>query len=66
MWTLPGLRGRGLAASVVAAEATQCAERAPRVYYSTSVDNMSSQRVAERLGLPRIGELWFLTPDRRE
>ncbi|WP_286175244.1 GNAT family N-acetyltransferase [Mycobacterium sp. DL99] len=63
VWTMPGMRGRGLAASVVAAWATQCAQRVPRLYYSTSMDNLSSQRVAERLGLPRIGELWSLTPD---
>jgi RimJ/RimL family protein N-acetyltransferase len=64
VWTLAGARGRGLAASVVAAWASQCAKRVPRLYYSTSADNLSSQRVAERLGLPPIGELWFLTPDR--
>ncbi|MGA5545326.1 GNAT family N-acetyltransferase [Mycobacterium sp. NPDC051198] len=64
VWTLAGVRGRGLAASVVGAWATQCAKRVPRLYYSTSADNLSSQRVAERLGLPPVGELWFLTPDR--
>ncbi|MEV0672053.1 GNAT family N-acetyltransferase [Mycobacterium sp. NPDC050441] len=64
VWTLAGVRGRGLAASVVGAWATQCAKRVERLYYSTSADNLSSQRVAERLGLPPIGELWFLTPDR--
>lgn len=63
MWTLPGARGRGLAGAVVGAWSSQCAGRVPRLYYSTSVDNLSSQRVAERLGLSRIGELWFLTPD---
>lgn len=62
VWTLPGARGRGLAGSVVGAWSAQCAGRVPRLYYSTSVDNLSSQRVAARLGLARIGELWFLTP----
>lgn len=63
VWTLPDARGRGLAAAVVGAWADHCAERVPRLYYSTAVDNVSSQRVAQRLGLPPIGELWFLTPD---
>ncbi|MGV0594923.1 GNAT family N-acetyltransferase [Mycolicibacterium porcinum] len=63
VWTLPGARGRGLAGAVVGAWSSQCAGRVPRLYYSTSVDNLSSQRVAEHLGLSRIGELWFLTPD---
>lgn len=64
VWTLPGARGRGLAGSVVSAWSSHCAGRVARLYYSTSVDNLSSQRVAESLGLARIGELWFLTPDR--
>lgn len=63
VWTLPGARGRGLAGSAVGAWSAQCAGRVPRLYYSTSADNLSSQRVAERLGLSHIGELWFLTPD---
>lgn len=64
VWTLPSTRGHGLAACVVGAWAAQCVGRVPRLYYSTSDDNVSSQRVAERLGLPRIGELWSLTPER--
>lgn len=63
VWTLAGARGRGLAASVVAAWARQCTKRVPRLYYSTSAGNLSSQRVAQRLGLPLIGELWFLAPE---
>ncbi|CRZ14350.1 hypothetical protein BN2156_01198 [Mycolicibacterium neworleansense] len=59
-----GARGRGLAAAVVSAWASHCTGRVPHLYYSTSADNLSSQRVAERLRLPRIGELWCLTRDR--
>ncbi|WP_082944842.1 GNAT family N-acetyltransferase [Mycobacterium sp. 852013-50091_SCH5140682] len=63
VWTLPAARGHGLAAALVGAWASQCVGRVPRLYYSTSADNLSSQRVAERLGLPRIGKLRFLTAE---
>ncbi|MFF4779172.1 hypothetical protein ACFY05_40780 [Microtetraspora fusca] len=35
----------------------------PHLFYSTSADNLSSQRVAGRLGLRAIGRLWKLTKE---
>ncbi|MEV4472927.1 GNAT family protein [Nonomuraea sp. NPDC049504] len=59
-WTSPAHRGRGHAAATTAAWASLLP--GVRLYYSTSADNRSSQRVAERLGLRLIGHLWKLTP----
>lgn len=58
-WTSPAYRGRGYAAITTSA----WAELLPGVqlFYSTSADNHSSQRVAARLGLRGIGWLWKLT-----
>ncbi|MFC5826580.1 GNAT family N-acetyltransferase [Nonomuraea insulae] len=58
-WTSPAYRGRGYAAITTAA----WAELLPgiQLFYSTSADNHSSQRVAARLGLRGIGWLWKLT-----
>lgn len=55
VYAFPGFRGRGLAAAVTAAWSglPQLAERT--LFYSTLISNLSSQRVAARLGLPRIG-----------
>ncbi|MEV4798666.1 GNAT family protein [Nonomuraea sp. NPDC049421] len=58
-WTSPAHRGRGHAAATTAAWASLLP--GVRLYYSTSADNRSSQRVAERLGLRLIGHLWKLT-----
>ncbi|MET8868277.1 GNAT family protein [Nonomuraea sp. NPDC004580] len=58
-WTSPAHRGRGHAAATTAAWASLLPD--VRLYYSTSADNRSSQRVAERLGLRLIGHLWKLT-----
>lgn len=55
VYTFPGFRGRGLAAAVTAAW-SGLAELADRpLFYSTQTTNLSSQRVAARLGLPQFG-----------
>jgi hypothetical protein len=55
VYTFPGFRGRGLAAAVTAhwSSLAELADR--RLFYSTQTTNRSSQRVAERLGLARLG-----------
>lgn len=55
VYTFPGYRGRGLGAAVTArwAALPELAGRA--LFYSTLTDNISSQKVAARLGLPRLG-----------
>jgi GNAT acetyltransferase len=55
VWTDPGHRGQGHAAAVTATWASQLLETGRQVFYSTSADNLSSQRVAARLGLHPIG-----------
>ncbi|MFI6291753.1 GNAT family N-acetyltransferase [Nonomuraea sp. NPDC050790] len=57
-WTAPGFRGRGYAAATTAAWADLLTPDCPRLFYSTTADNRSSQRVAERLGLRHIGWIW--------
>ncbi|TDD04839.1 N-acetyltransferase [Nonomuraea deserti] len=59
VWTAPAFRGRGLAAATTATWAGLLPRT--RLFYSTSADNHSSQRVAARLGLRAIGWLWKLT-----
>jgi hypothetical protein len=51
VYTFPGYRGRGLAAAVTAAWSSLAELGRKTLFYSTSRDNRSSQRVAERLGL---------------
>lgn len=55
VYTFPGFRGRGLAAAVTAAWSSlpELADRP--LFYSTQTTNVSSQRVAARLGLPPFG-----------
>lgn len=60
-WTDPKFRGRGYAAAATAAWADLLAATSPFLFYSTTADNRSSQRVAERLGLRQIGWLWKLS-----
>ncbi|WP_433425378.1 GNAT family N-acetyltransferase [Microtetraspora malaysiensis] len=60
-WTDPAFRGRGYAAATTAAWADLLSADCPHLFYSTSADNLSSQRVAGRLGLRAIGWLWKLT-----
>jgi hypothetical protein len=53
--TAPEFRGQGYAAAVTAGWASHPALAGCTLGYSTTVDNVSSQRVAERLGLRMIG-----------
>ena len=53
--TLRSYRGRGLAAAVTAGWAALPALRGRALFYSTTVDNRSSQQVTRRLGLPYLG-----------
>jgi GNAT superfamily N-acetyltransferase len=57
-WTDPRHRGRGYAAATVSAwvELVRSPERT--LFYSTDADNLSSQRVARRLGLEAFGWTW--------
>lgn len=57
VWTDPDFRGQGHAAAATAAWAGLVAPSGKVVYYSTSDDNHSSLRVAERLKLQRLGWL---------
>jgi predicted GNAT family acetyltransferase len=54
VYTFAAFRGQGLAAAVTAAWSSlpELADKA--LFYSTSLDNHSSQRVAKRLGLRRF------------
>lgn len=55
VYTVSDFRGRGFAAAVTAAWSTMH-PRHPVLFYSTHRDNLSSQRVIARLGLPFLGE----------
>ena len=57
-WTVDDSRGRGLAAAATAAWAETCRPLPGLVFYSTDINNRSSQQVAARLGLPLVGQLW--------
>jgi len=57
-WTVDDARGRGLAAAATAAWADACRSLPGLVFYSTDANNRSSRRVAARLGLPLVGQLW--------
>ncbi|MBO0811644.1 MAG: GNAT family N-acetyltransferase [Microlunatus sp.] len=57
-WTAEDARGQGLAAAATAAWAEACRPLSGYVFYSTDVNNRSSQRVAGRLGLRLVGQLW--------
>lgn len=61
-WTDPDYRGRGYAAATVAAWAAILHPTGRELFYSTDAENLSSQRVAERLGLRLIGWTWSLEP----
>ena len=60
VWTHPDFRGQGHAAAVTAEWAALMRASGKLLFYSTSRTNRSSQRVAARLGLRRIGYLWQL------
>ncbi len=64
VWTDPDFRGQGHAAAVTAAWASLLAPSGRHLFYSTSADNLSSQRVAARLGLRLIGWRWQLSGPR--
>lgn len=59
-WTRPDFRGQGHAAATTAAWAALLRPSGRHLFYSTSSTNLSSQRVATRLGLRPIGWLWQL------
>src|SRR6266540_527681 len=56
--TLEAMRGRGHATAAVAAWATALRRRGLLPLYSTSWENLASQRVAEKLGAVCYGEDW--------
>lgn len=60
VWTDPQFRGHGYAAAT--AVAWVALVRSPRrhLFYSTGADNLSSQRVAQRLRLRELGWTWRL------
>lgn len=60
VWTDPRYRGHGHAASVTAAWASFLAPTGRTLFYSTSGDNVSSQRATRRLNLPCIVWMWRL------
>jgi RimJ/RimL family protein N-acetyltransferase len=60
VWTHPEYRGRGHAAAVTAAWADIVRPSGRFLFYSTTAENRSSQRVAARLGLREIGWTWNL------
>jgi hypothetical protein len=55
VFTVPAARGRGLAAAAAAGWAASPALATRVRFYSTTATNVSSQRVAERLGLDLVG-----------
>lgn len=58
--TAAGYRGKGYAGAAVATWAAAVRQRGCRPLYSTSWDNLASQRVAAKLGLICYGEDWSL------
>lgn len=61
VYTVQEYRGRGLAAAATAGWATLPAFGGRTLFYGTSRTNVSSQRVAERLGLRFIGTYHGIT-----
>lgn len=61
-WTAVDARGHGLAASATVAWADACRDLPGHIFYSTDANNLSSQRVAARLKLPLLGQLWKFRP----
>lgn len=58
IWTADQARGRGLAAACTAAWAHASRDLPGDVFFSTDAYNIAAQRVAARLQLPPIGQLW--------
>ena len=59
--TMPGFRGRGFAAAVTASWSSLPQLKDRTLIYSTTRDNVSSQRVIAQLGLPFVGVSLRLT-----
>ena len=60
VWTHPDYRGRGFAAAVTATWADVLRPSGRYLFYNADRANLSSQRVAARLGLRPIGWVWHL------
>jgi RimJ/RimL family protein N-acetyltransferase len=60
VWTHPAFRGRGYAAAVTSEWAAIMRPSGRYLFYSTDAENLSSQRVARRLNLRRLGWSWHL------
>ena len=60
VWTDRNFRGQGHASAVTAAWADILQPTGRRLFYCTDSDNLSSQRVAARLGLRPLGWIWTL------
>jgi RimJ/RimL family protein N-acetyltransferase len=60
VWTHPGFRGRGYAAAVTSEWAAMLRSSGRHLFYSTDLENLSSQRVARRLSLRLLGWTWQL------
>ena len=58
VWTHPDARGRGHAAAVTAEWARIVQPTRRHLFYSTDANNLSSQRVAQRLNLRPLGWTW--------
>lgn len=61
VWTDPDFRGRGYAAVVTAEWAALLRPSGRSLFYSTTAENHSSQRVAERLKARMLGWNWQLS-----
>jgi RimJ/RimL family protein N-acetyltransferase len=62
VWTHPAFRGRGYGAAVTAEWAAVMRSPGRFLFYSTDATNLSSQRLAQRLGLRPLGWIWTLAP----
>ena len=60
VWTDAAFRGRGLAAAVTAEWAALLRPSGRHLFYGTDAENLSSQRVTQRLGLRPLGWTWRL------
>lgn len=59
-WTDPAFRGRGHGSAATAQWANLHRDSGQLLFYSTSLDNRSSQRLAARLGLRLVGYQWLV------
>ena len=62
VWTHPDYRGRGYAAASTAAWASLVLPSGRHIFYSINAENLSSERVTQRLNLRPIGWHWILGP----